>query len=280
MKTPRNIAISVVIFLALLVVWQAVVVWFKVPDFIVPAPTKVFAALYEGFARGIYLKHLGITLYEALAGFAIGVVVGLAIGAGIALNRHLEFFVYPYVVMFQSVPKVALAPLMVIWFGLGMTSKIVSAAMVAFFPMMINTISGLRSADEDRVNLMKSLTASDFQVLTMLRLPTAMPHIMAGVEIALTFALLGTIVAEFLGASVGLGMLLTSMNFSMDVAGEFSILLILSVVGLAFSAMIDAIRKSILFWDASARRAVNAPEPAADEETHASGDAIPAKLMS
>jgi NitT/TauT family transport system permease protein len=278
MKTPRNVAISVVMFLVLLAVWQAVVVGLNVPDFIVPAPTKVFAALYEGFARGIYLKHLGITLYEALAGFAIGCVVGLVIGASIALNRHLEFFVYPYVVMFQSVPKVALAPLMGIWFGLGMTSKIVSAAMVAFFPMMINTISGLRSADEDRVSLMKSLTANDLQVLTMLRLPTAMPHIMAGFEIALTFALLGTIVAEFLGASMGLGMLLTSMNFSMDVAGEFSILLILSVVGFVLSAIIAAARRSILFWDVSARRAVNLPEPAVDERTHASSDVMPAKL--
>jgi len=167
---------------------------------------------------------------------------------------------------------------MVIWFGLGMTSKIVSAAMVAFFPVMINMISGLRSADEDRVSLMKSLTASDFQVLTMLRLPTAMPHVMAGLEIAITFSLLGTIVAEFLGASVGLGMLLTSMNFSMDVAGEFSILLILSVVGLALSAIIGAVRSYVLFWDPSARRAVNLPEPAADRQPRAPSDAMPAKI--
>ncbi len=134
--------------------------------------------------------------------------------------------------------------------------------------MMINTITGLRSADEERVNLMRSLTATDSQILWMLQLPTALPYIMAGLEIALTFALLGTIVAEFLGANAGLGMLLTSMNFSMDVAGEFSILLILSVIGLGLNAGINALRKSLLFWDPSARASANASEqkPVSDRE--------------
>jgi len=260
MKTPRNIAVSGALFVLFLAAWEAIVAGFGVPDFILPPPTKVLWALYEGFARGIYLKHLSITLTEAIAGFAIGSLIGFAIGAGIALNRYLEFFLYPYVVMFQSVPKVALAPLIVIWFGLGMASKIVSAAMVAFFPMMINTITGLRSADEERVNLMRSLTATNTQILWMLRFPTALPYIMAGLEIALTFALLGTIVAEFLGANAGLGMLLTSMNFSMDVAGEFSILLVLSVVGLGLNAAIVIARRSLLFWDSSARASANTSE--------------------
>jgi NitT/TauT family transport system permease protein len=124
---------------------------------------------------------------------------------------------------------------------------------VAFFPMMINTISGLRSADEEAVNLMTALTANKMQILWMLRFPMALPYIMAGLEIALTFSLLGTIVAEFLGANAGLGMLLTSMNFSMDVAGEFSVLLLLSVVGLLLNSAVSSLRSKLLFWDSSTR---------------------------
>src|SRR5882757_8032690 len=130
--------------------------------------------------------------------------------------------------MFQALPKVALAPLILIWFGLGLTSKVMQAALTAFFPLMVNTIVGLRSADDDRVNLMRSLAASEAQIFRMLRLPNAMPFIMAG-----------------------LGMLMQSMNFTMDVAGQFSLLLILSVLGLALNACITLVRKRVLFWDPS-----------------------------
>jgi NitT/TauT family transport system permease protein len=118
---------------------------------------------------------------------------------------------------------------------------------------MINTITGLRSADEEQLNLMTSLTASKLQILRMLRFPVALPYIMAGLELALSFSLLGTIVAEFIGANAGMGMLLTSMNFSMDIAGEFSVLLLLSVVGLLLSTIISRVRKAVLFWDANSR---------------------------
>jgi NitT/TauT family transport system permease protein len=163
----------------------------------------------------------------------------------------VEYFLYPFIVMFQAMPKVALAPLVIIWFGLGITSKIVAAALVAFFPLMVNTIAGLRSADEDRVNLMRSLAASRWQIFWMLQLPNAMPYIFAGLEIAMIFALIGAIVGEFVGATAGLGMLIQSMNFTMDVAGQFSILLILSALGLTLSGLIGVIRRRVLFWDPS-----------------------------
>lgn len=275
MRTPRNIALTVVLFGAFLCLWEAVVIGFSIPDFILPAPTRVLVSLHDGLAQGTYLRHLSITLIEALTGFAIGSLIGFGLGVVIALSKTAEFFVYPYVVMFQSIPKVALAPLVVIWFGLGMTSKIVMAVMVSFFPIMINTISGLKSVDEERLNLMAALTATRMQTLLMLRLPASLPYILAGVEIALTFALLGTIVAEFLGATAGLGMLLTSMNFSMDVAGEFSILLILSFVGLGLSSIVAWVRRKLLFWDASWQKDAGAfdvlagrkPQPTSIPET-------------
>jgi len=146
---------------------------------------------------------------------------------------------------------VALAPLIIVWFGLGLTSKVVNAALVAFFPLMVNTIVGLRSAEEEKVDLMRSLAASRWQVFWMLRLPNAMPYIFAGLEIAMIFALIGAIVAEFVGAQSGLGMLIQSMNFTMDVAGQFSVLLILSVLGLILNGMVNGVRRRVLFWDVS-----------------------------
>ncbi len=158
--------------------------------------------------------------------------------------------------MFQAMPKVALAPLIIIWFGLGLTSKVVSAALVAFFPLMVNTIVGLRSADEDRINLMRSLAATRWQIFWMLQLPNAMPYIFAGLEIAMIFALIGAIVAEFVGAQAGLGMLMQSMNFTMDVAGQFSVLLILSVLGLMLNGLVTrgAPPRAVLGSVAEARR--------------------------
>jgi NitT/TauT family transport system permease protein len=192
-----------------------------------------------------------VTLAETFMGFALGSALAFSIGIAVAMSRRVEYYLYPFIVMFQAMPKVALAPLVIIWFGLGITSKIVAAALVAFFPLMVNTIAGLRSADEDRVNLMRSLAASRWQIFWMLQLPNAMPYIFAGLEIAMIFALIGAIVGEFVGATAGLGMLIQSMNFTMDVAGQFSILLILSALGLTLSGLIGVIRRRVLFWDPS-----------------------------
>ncbi|MBI1774784.1 MAG: ABC transporter permease [Proteobacteria bacterium] len=222
-----------------------------IPMFVLPAPSNVFLALYRGFVGGLYWPHLWATLSATLLGFAVGTVLAFALGTVIAMSRPIEYFLYPYVVMFQSMPKVALAPLIIIWFGLGLTSKVVNAALVAFFPLMVNTIVGLRSADEDRVNLMRSLAASDAQIFWMLRLPNALPFIMAGLEISMIFALIGAIVAEFIGAQAGLGMLISAMNFTMDVAGQFSVLFVLSIVGLLLNRCIQLLRRRILFWDPS-----------------------------
>jgi NitT/TauT family transport system permease protein len=199
-------------------------------------------------------------LLETLMGFVFGSALAFALGIAVALSRRVEYFLYPFIVMFQAMPKVALAPLIIIWFGLGLTSKVVSAALVAFFPLMVNTIVGLRSCEEDRVNLMRSLAATRGQIFWMLQLPNALPYIFAGLEIAMIFALIGAIVAEFVGAQSGLGMLMQSMNFTMDVAGQFSVLLILSVVGLLLNSIVTEVRRRVLFWDPSQKLDVATPK--------------------
>ncbi|HRK20155.1 MAG TPA: ABC transporter permease [Hyphomicrobiaceae bacterium] len=232
-----------------LLVWELAVGYFKIPQFILPPPTAVFRGLYNGFASNLYPEHIWVTLSETLLGFAVGSLLAFVLGTVVALSRRVEYFLYPFIVMFQAMPKVALAPLIVVWFGLGLTSKVINAALVAFFPLMVNTIAGLRSAEEDRINLMRSLAASKWQIFWMLRLPNALPFIFAGLEIAMIFALIGAIVAEFVGAERGLGMLIQSMNINMDVAGQFSILLILSMLGLVLNGAVAYARRRLLFWD-------------------------------
>ncbi len=256
--TPRNLLLTGLLFCLSVGLWEAVVRGFQIPAFILPAPSSVAVALGRGLGSGLYVHHLGYTLVETLLGFLLGSALGFCLGTAVAMNRYVEFFFYPYIVMFQSLPKVALAPLILIWFGLGLTSKVVNAGLVAFFPLLVNTMVGLRSADEDRVSLMRSLAASERQIFWMLRLPNALPFVMAGLDVAMIFALIGAIVAEFVGAQSGLGMLIQSMNFTMDVSGQFSVLLILSVLGLGLNRAISLIRRRILFWDPSEKQALEA----------------------
>jgi NitT/TauT family transport system permease protein len=247
----RNIALTVLFFCASTIAGELIVRAFQVPTYIFPAPSKVAVALWRGFASGVYQTNLIHTLLETLLGFLLGSTLAFLLGTAVALNRYIEHFLYPYIVMFQSVPKVALAPLIVVWFGLGLRAQVVNAALVASFPVLVNTIVGLKSADEDRMNLMRSLGASKSQVFWMLRVPNALPFVMAGLDVAMVFALIGAIVAEFVGSQAGLGMLIQSMNFNMDVAGQFSVLLVLSILGLLLNRCIHLIRRRILFWDPS-----------------------------
>jgi NitT/TauT family transport system permease protein len=263
MNRTRNRFFTLLFFAASVVSWELAVRGFEIPPFVLPPPSAVAVALWRGLASGLYVKHLYYTLLETLLGFILGSALGFSLGTAVAMSRYVEYFLYPYIVMFQSLPKVALAPLIVVWFGLGLSSKVVNAALVAFFPLLVNTMVGLRSADEDRVSLMRSLAASERQIFWMLRLPNALPFVMAGLDMAMIFALIGAIVGEFVGATSGLGMLIQSMNFTMDVSGQFSVLLVLSLVGLGLNRSIQLLRRYVLFWDPSekerAQRAIEEP---------------------
>lgn len=261
-------------------IWEALIWLFNTPGYLVPRPSSMAMALVRGFGLewkgdlsglwssfldSVYLQHIGYTLIETVAGFALGCALAFLLGIAVALSRRIDYYCSPYIIMFQALPKVALAPLILIWFGLGLSSKIVNSALVAFFPLMVNTIAGLRSADEDRVNLMRSLAASRSQIFWMLQLPNALPFIFAGLEVAMIFALIGAIVGEFIGASHGLGMLIQSMTFNNDMAGQFSILFLLSLIGLSLNFIVAFARRRILFWDPSSKSALSA-------NTRAKGD--------
>ena len=238
--------------------WEAVVRVFGISKIVLPAPSAIAAAFGEGLLSGDFVWHLAVTMSEILGGFAIGAATGLLLGFIVALLPLAERILYPYIVAFQTVPKVAIAPIIVIWFGYGISSKIVITATIAFFPLLANTIMGLRATPHDQIEMLTSYTASRWQVFTMLRLKQALPYIF-GLDVAIVLSVIGAIVGEFVGAKAGLGYLILQKNFNLDMAGTFAILIILSAIGVGLHAVISALQRRVVFWmDTAGERVVGA----------------------
>lgn len=239
------------VYAVLLLAWQVLLPLAHVPAYMVPTPAEILAALWRGLVAGSYLRDLGITLFEMGAGFLIAAVLGMLTGALIVEFRAVERIVYPLIVAVQSLPKIALAPLLLMWIGFGLSSKVAMAALVAFFPVLVNTIAGLRAADRDMNELFRSLRASRVQTLVHLKLPAAAPYIVAGLDVGFVFALLGAIVGEFVGAAAGLGYAIMQMQFQLDTAGVFAVLVLLSLIGLCGHLALRLLRRRVAFWQAS-----------------------------
>jgi len=247
--TPmRRRTLMVGFFVLVIAAWHYAIVLLQVSPLIFPGPVSVANALVEAFQSGNIWPHLWVTLYEILAGFAFGALFGLLLGAMIGQSTLLEAVLYPYVVAFQTVPKVAIAPLFVLWFGFDTTSKVVITATIVFFPVLANTIVGLRSAPRDQIELMTAFTASPWHVFRMVRVPHALPYVFAGLDIGIVLAVIGAIVGEFVGSQAGLGYLILQRNYSMDAAGMFAILVVLSVIGLVLHSVMKLIARRVIFW--------------------------------
>ena len=217
-------------------------------NLIIPAPSQILIALIEGLRSGQLVDGLLTTLQEVVLGFALAAFLAFVIGTLISQIRLLELVIYPYIVAIQTLPKVAVAPLILIWVGLGIEGKVLIAATVSFFPMLVNTIAGLRSAPQNEIDLLRSLSASRWKIFRYVQLPEAMPFIFAGLNIGLVLSVLGAIVGEFVGAKAGLGYLILQMNFNMDVAGIFAALFLLGLMGVALNALAQYLRRKVVFW--------------------------------
>jgi NitT/TauT family transport system permease protein len=228
--------------------WEWYVTAYKVSTLILPPPSHIVMALYSGLASGVYVKALLVTLQAIVLGFLLSAAVAFVLGTLISQVRLLEATIYPYVVALQTLPKIAIAPLILVWVGLGIESKIIIAALVSFFPMLVNTIVGLKAASADKLELMHALTASRTKTFYLVKLPEALPYIFAGLQIGIVLAVLGAIVGEFVGAKAGLGYLIIQMNYTMDVAGMFAVLVILGLMGVALNVVVTVLRRRIIFW--------------------------------
>ncbi len=237
----------------LLGLWYMAVQILHVPSYILPAPQAVVRALWSGLAVSPasplgYYEPLWSTISNAALGFLIGCGLGLSIGSMMAEFRSVEKLVMPYAFALQSLPKVAIAPLIVIWFGFGDGSKVAISALLAFFPILINSFTGLRSVEPEKLDLMRSLSASRLETYWLVKLPHAAPFIFAGLDMAVVYALLGAIVAEFLGAQQGMGVVITQAQAVTDVAGVFAALVILGVVGVALHSAVRGIEHRVVHW--------------------------------
>jgi NitT/TauT family transport system permease protein len=228
--------------------WELACRWLHVSDFVLPAPSQILLALYQGFQTGQFVVGLQATLTAILLGFLFSAVSAFVLGTLISQIRLIELTIFPYVVAIQTLPKIAIAPLIMLWVGVGIESKIVIAAMVSFFPMLVNTIVGLKSTPEDKIDLMRSLSANRWKIYWYVQLPEALPFIFAGLNIGIVLSVLGAIVGEFVGAKAGLGYLILQMNYNMDIAGMFAALVVLGIMGIVLNAVMQFARRKIVFW--------------------------------
>jgi NitT/TauT family transport system permease protein len=241
------------LFVVFVTVWEAVARTGLLPPIVLPAPSAIARQGYELFASGEIWPHLIATTIEVMLGFALGVGAGFMFGVFVALLPSLEKYIYPYIVALQTVPKVAIAPLFLIWFGYGITSKVVIAGLVCFFPVLVSVMSAFHTTDRDQLDMMRAFGASRWQIFRHLRAYAAMPTIFAGLEIASVFAVIGALVGEFVGAQAGLGYLLTVLNFNIDVAGVFAVLIILSLLGTLLHGLVRFVSRRSVFWIQSDR---------------------------
>ncbi len=219
-----------------------------ISDLLLPAPSQIVVALIQGFQSGILLDGLRATFIEIVLGFLLSASVAFVLGTLISQIRVLEATLYPYVVAIQTMPKIAIAPLILVWVGFGIESKVIIAAMVSFFPMLVNNIAGFKSTPPQKIELMRSLSASRWKIFRYLQLPEALPYVFAGLNIGIVLSVLGAIVGEFVGSKEGLGYLIIQMNYSMDIAGVFSALVVLGVMGMVLNFIAQYARRKIIFW--------------------------------
>ena len=254
----RRVAVNGGVFVLLLVCWIVAVRGFGLKSYILPLPGDVLKALWAGLAvpitdkTGFYLP-LWVTLSNSALGFLLGSVLGLLLGSLMAEFRPVETAIMPYAFALQSLPKVAIAPLIVIWFGFGNSSKIVIAATLTFFPMLVNSFTGLRATEPERIDLMLTLSGTRLETYLLVKLPSAAPYIFAGLDMGAVYALLGTIVAEFLGAQAGMGVTITQLQAVSDVAGVFACLIVLGVTGILLHLGMRAIERRVVHWTERSR---------------------------
>jgi NitT/TauT family transport system permease protein len=245
-RAPLDAMPSVVLGILLLLVWEGVVRLFHVSAFVIPAPSAIAVSLVAN--AGALAAATLVTAREVLVGFVLATLCGVALALLIVRFRLLGRALYPIIVLFQTVPKVALAPIFILWFGYDLAPKVVLIVVIAFFPVTLDMLAGLQSVEPGLVSLMRSVGAKENDILLRVRIPHALPHLMAGMKIAITFSVIGAIVGEFSGASAGLGYLIQFASTQLDTPMVFAALVVVSVVGVVFYYLIELLERIATPW--------------------------------
>ena len=233
-------------FVGMIALWWAAVELFKIPAYLLPGPQSVFTRLVTD--AGLLWTHSQVTLTEILLGFAITIVTAIPLGLLIALSPLSKQLVYPPIMLMQLVPKIAVAPLFLVWLGFGMESKVLLTVLLTFFPLLIASISGFQILDDRLLYLTKSMGATSWQTFRYLRFPAALPVIFSGIKTSATIAATAAIVAEFVGANKGLGYVLLRGTSTMDIELVFGVLVVLTLIGVAINYVVEFCEWAMTPW--------------------------------
>lgn len=238
-------------FMGLIALWQAGVSFFQIRPLFLPSPFLVGQEFFRH--AGTLLQHTLVTFNETLLGFALGVLVGVPIAIGIAYSPFLQNTIYPLIVGAQSIPKVAVAPLLLIWIGHGLGSKILVAFSIAFFPVVVSTATGLNAVEPEMMDLIRSLSATRMQVFRMVRLPTAMPYIFAGFKVSVTLSVIGALVGEFVGSDEGLGYMIVLASSELNTPLSVACMVLLSLMGIGLFLVVSLLERVLFPWYTAGR---------------------------
>ena len=243
-----DFSLTLLLCVSVVVTCQVLVSTGIVSKFVLPLPSSIPPELAGLVDSGVLGINVLTTVWEAFCGFVIAATLGLTLGALIAEFRIVERIVYPYLIALQTMPKIALAPVLLVWFGFGLGSKIAVAAVISLFPILVNTIAGLKGCDQGRLDVLRALGASKWDRFRLVKLPNALPFVFSGLSTAVMFALTGALVGEFVGSTQGLGYLIVQANSQMNIPQVFAVLLILCAVGTAAFGLMQFLRRRFLYW--------------------------------
>ena len=247
---------AVILFVALIALWELAVNNEWVSALILPGPGEVLSAFWELVTGDLMWTNFWATLYETVAGFVLGALLGVLLAFAASMSQILRQMIYPYVVALQVTPRIALAPLIIAWVGFGYTPKIILAMTLVFFPVFINALTGMVAADRDAVEMFRSMGASRWQTFKHLRLPSALPVTFAGLKTGMTLALIGAIVGEFIAADKGLGLLLQQFSYQVAIDSAMGVLLVLTIMGFLLYLIMEWLDRALVFWSHDPRMAV------------------------
>jgi len=251
-RLPASVRSALMLF-GVLIAWEIAVRLARVPVYLLPPPSVIALRILQDWR--LILAQTWVTSAEVLMGFGLSIAISIPLAAMLFQWRWLEETLYPLLVASQTMPKVAVAPLLVVWFGFGLAPKILIAFLICFFPIVVDSLVGFRSLPKEVLWLAKSMGASPGKTFFKIQIPAALPHIFAGIKVAATLAVVGAVVGEFVGSDTGLGYQLIVANGSLDVRLSFAVLIVLSLIGIVLFGVVDLVERLLLPWHISQRRA-------------------------
>jgi NitT/TauT family transport system permease protein len=236
------------------VLWEIVVHLFAIPSFFLPPPSDVFVTLWVNL--GPILEHALITLYETLGGFALATVIGTALGVALGASKIVHYSTYPLLIAFNTVPKSALVPIIVMWFGIGVVPAVITSFMLSFFPILVNVATGIATVEPELQDVLRSLGAPKRKILMKVSIPRSLPYLFAALKVAITFSFIGAIVSEIVAANSGIGHLTSVASAELDSALAFAGLLVISAMGVAMYVIMERIERKTTRWSVRGVEAV------------------------